>query len=126
MISVGADFEGRSRVCAAHMAVVWAGRSERAGPTELCDFSVCGRYAIKADCVGNLREIAVSQPQKIALAVYLGLLTLCVALMITSEFLGPTAREAILPISVESFKMVLAALVGAISALLGVKDVKSP
>jgi hypothetical protein len=85
-----------------------------------------GGYAIKADWVGNLREIAVSQPQKIALAVYLGLLTLCVVLMITSEFLGPTAREAILPISVESFKMVLAALVGAISALLGVKDVKSP
>jgi hypothetical protein len=74
----------------------------------------------------NVREIAVSQPQKIALAVYFMLLLSCVALMITTEFLGPTAREAILPVAVEGFKIVLAALAGAASALLGVKDVQSP
>jgi hypothetical protein len=64
----------------------------------------------------------MSQQQKIALSVYAALLLLCVCLIIGSEFLGPTVRASLLPVSVESFKLVLAALVGAISAMLGVRN----
>jgi hypothetical protein len=66
----------------------------------------------------------VSQQQRIALGVYVGLLLLCVVLIVGAEFLGPTVRASLLPIAVEGFKMVLAALVGAISALLGIRDAK--
>ena len=67
----------------------------------------------------------MSQQQRIALGIYVGLLVLCVGLMIGAEFLGPTVRASLLPVAVDGFKMVLAALVGAISALLGIKDAKA-
>jgi hypothetical protein len=61
----------------------------------------------------------MSSVQKAALFVYFILLLICVALMIGAEFLGPTVRTSILPIATEGFKIVLAALVGAVSAILG-------
>lgn len=64
----------------------------------------------------------MSIPQKVALTIYLALLLLCGLLIVGSEFLGPTVRAATLPVAIEGFKIVLAALVGAISALLGVKN----
>lgn len=59
--------------------------------------------------------------QKFALGVYLALLLLCVGLIVGAEFVGPTVRASLLPVAVEGFKLVLAALVGALSALLGVR-----
>jgi len=61
----------------------------------------------------------MSYGQKIALLTYLFLLLVCVGLMIGADFLGPTARASVLPAATEGFKIVLAAFVGAISAILG-------
>jgi threonine/homoserine efflux transporter RhtA len=57
--------------------------------------------------------------QKSALIVYFSLLLICVSLMICAEFLGPTVRSSILSVATEGFKIVLAALVGAVSVVLG-------
>jgi len=69
---------------------------------------------------------AMSRQQKIALAIYINLLLLCVVLIVLAEFLGPAVRASLLPVAVEGFKIVLAALVGALSAMLGIRDVKAP
>jgi hypothetical protein len=57
--------------------------------------------------------------QKSALLVYFLLLLICGALIIGSDFLGPAVRTSLLPVATEGFKLVLAALVGAISTVLG-------
>ena len=49
------------------------------------------------------------------------LLIICIVLMVSSEFLSPVIREAILPVASDGFKMVLGALIGAISSMLGTK-----
>lgn len=60
--------------------------------------------------------------QKVALSIYFALLVICVALIICADFLGPTVRTSLLPVATEGFKVVLAALVGAVSAVLGGKN----
>ena len=60
--------------------------------------------------------------QKVAIAIYGSLLGLCVALMIGAEFVGPSVRGSLLPAGVEGFKIVLSALVGALSVILGGKN----
>jgi hypothetical protein len=42
--------------------------------------------------------------------------------MLTSEFLGPATREQLLPVATDGFKMVLGALIGALSSMLGTKS----
>lgn len=53
---------------------------------------------------------------------YFLLLCLCAALVVGSEFLGATVRSNLLPIASDGFKLVLGALVGALSALMGLKN----
>jgi hypothetical protein len=50
------------------------------------------------------------------------LLLLCVALIIIADFLSPTVRASLLPISSDAFKTVLGALLGAISVMFGSKS----
>lgn len=57
--------------------------------------------------------------QKIVLAIFGALLILCAALIVAAEFLGPTVRSSLLPVASEGFKIVLGAMVGALSAIYG-------
>jgi hypothetical protein len=61
----------------------------------------------------------MSPSQRFFLALYVGLLLLCAALLVISNFLDPTVRSTLLPISSDGFKTVLGALLGAISVMLG-------
>jgi hypothetical protein len=62
----------------------------------------------------------MSDLQKIAISIGIGLLVICIALIILSDAVfGPVARAAVLPVATEGFKTVLAALVGAVSVMLG-------
>ncbi|MER8650947.1 hypothetical protein [Mesorhizobium sp. M0586] len=62
------------------------------------------------------------QRRSAVIALYFALLCLCAALIIGSEFLGATVRANLLPIASDGFKLVLGALVGALSALMGIKE----
>ena len=70
--------------------------------------------------VGKVPELTSSQ--KFLLGLYLLLLLLCTALIIIADFLSPTVRASLLPISTDGFKTVLGAVLGALSVLLGVKS----
>ena len=59
--------------------------------------------------------------QQLFVAIYVGLLLVCAALIVVSDFLSPTVRISLLPIASDGFKTVLGALLGAISVMLGVK-----
>jgi hypothetical protein len=63
--------------------------------------------------------IGMTGIQKVALIIYASLLAVCVGLIVGAEFLGPTVRSSLLPVATEGFKLVLAALIGATSTLLG-------
>lgn len=67
----------------------------------------------------RLNLAVMNTSQKFFLSLYILLLLLCAALMITADFLSPTVRASLLPISAEGFKTVLAALLGALSVMLG-------
>jgi hypothetical protein len=43
----------------------------------------------------------------------------CLAIMVAANWLGPRTRDSMLLVATDSFKIVLAALVGALSAILG-------
>ena len=58
----------------------------------------------------------MTRTQILAISVYMILLLTCVTLLIVSNMLSITVRDTILPIASESFKLVLGALIGAISA----------
>ena len=64
----------------------------------------------------------MSKTQRLVVVVFVGLLLLCTTIMIASNFLGPVAEDAILPIATDGFKTILGALVGSISTLLGQKN----
>jgi hypothetical protein len=66
-------------------------------------------------------EAPVTKGQRIIIAIYVGVLVLCAALLVAAEFVGPVTRQSLLPLASEGFKTVLAALVGALSTLLGVQ-----
>jgi len=57
--------------------------------------------------------------QRFFIGLYVALLLLSVAMLIVSEFLDPSVRSQLLPISADAFKTVLGALLGAISVMLG-------
>jgi hypothetical protein len=65
-------------------------------------------------------EKAMSRTQIVAVGLYVLLLLMCGALFVVGDKLSLTARDALLPIASESFKVILGALIGAISAVLGV------
>ena len=60
--------------------------------------------------------------QKVALSIFGGLLILCGALIISADFMGPIVRSSLLPVASEGFKIILGAMVGALSAILGVNS----
>jgi hypothetical protein len=60
--------------------------------------------------------------QRFFIALYVGLLLLCGALLVLSDLLSPTVRAALLPVSSDGFKTVLGALLGAISVMVGQKQ----
>lgn len=51
---------------------------------------------------------------------YFFLMIICVLLLLVSDNFSLSVRDAILPMASEGFKLVLAALIGAISAVIGV------
>jgi hypothetical protein len=57
--------------------------------------------------------------QKIAIGIYIGTFVLCTVIMLAGAFMDPILRESVLPTVVDGFKMVLGALIGAASTLLG-------
>jgi len=57
----------------------------------------------------------------LVIALFFALLLLCVAMIVGSEFVGPTLREQMLPVALDGFKTVLGAIIGALSAIIGVK-----
>jgi hypothetical protein len=63
----------------------------------------------------------VTPSQRFFIIVYIGLLIMCTALILLSNFLNPTVRAALLPLSSDGFKTVLGALLGAISVMLGAR-----
>ena len=63
----------------------------------------------------------MSSFQKSILMVYFVLFFTCIALLVGSEFLGPKARETVLPIASDGFKLVLGALIGTLSTLFSSK-----
>jgi len=62
----------------------------------------------------------VTKQQKSFLVVYFILLGLCAALLIFSNYLDFAVRDVVLPIAADGFKLVLGAIVGALSAMLGI------
>jgi hypothetical protein len=61
----------------------------------------------------------MTRVQKTALVIYGALLAACVCLIVLADFLGPVVRASLLPAATEGFKLVLAALIGALSTVLG-------
>lgn len=57
--------------------------------------------------------------QKGFIALYIGLLLFCAALIVVSNFVDPTVQAALLPVCSDGFKTVLGALLGALSVMLG-------
>ena len=53
------------------------------------------------------------------IGVYFALLLICSGLMVFSDMLSIAARETLLPVSADGFKLVIGALVGSVSSILG-------
>lgn len=63
----------------------------------------------------------MNKTQAIAIGIYFVLLLLCTVLLIISNSLSLTVRDAILPLASDGFKLVIGALIGAVSAVIGVR-----
>ncbi len=61
----------------------------------------------------------MTKQQKGFIVIYFILLAMCGGLLVGSDFLSLAARDAILPIASDGFTLVLGAIVGALSAMLG-------
>lgn len=64
----------------------------------------------------------MSNKQTGFLAVYFILLFICIGLLIGCNYTSLAVRDAILPIAADGFKLVLGAIVGTLSAMLGVSS----
>lgn len=62
----------------------------------------------------------MTKKQVAFISVYFLLLVICAALLIASNFLDFESRDVVMPIAADGFKLVLGALVGALSAMLGI------
>lgn len=56
------------------------------------------------------------------LIIYFAVVLLCAALIIGSDFLGPSIGGKLVDVAADGLKISLSALVGALSATLGIKD----
>jgi hypothetical protein len=63
----------------------------------------------------------MSRAQLVVVSIYFGLLVLLILTAVGSSFISPLTREALLPVVVDGIKTVLAALVGALSVVLGAR-----
>ena len=70
---------------------------------------------------GFLGEELMNKTQAIAIGIYFALLILCTVLLIVSNSLSITVRDAIIPLASDGFKLVIGALIGAVSAVIGVR-----
>jgi hypothetical protein len=61
----------------------------------------------------------VATNQWVVVTLFGALLLGCGALLISVDFLGPTAQEAVGAVAKDGFKTVLGALIGALSAIMG-------
>jgi len=66
--------------------------------------------------------MGINRAQLFWISLYFALLLICGSMLILSDLLSLRARDAIIPIAADGFKLVLGATVGAISAVLGVKS----
>lgn len=57
--------------------------------------------------------------QVVLLSLFFLLLVVCVGLILIGDSMSLATRDAILPIASDGFKLVLGALVGALSAIIG-------
>lgn len=56
-----------------------------------------------------------------AITLYFLLLAMCIGLLLIGDTLSIATRDAVIPLASEGFKVVIGAIVGTISTLLGVK-----
>jgi ABC-type transport system involved in multi-copper enzyme maturation permease subunit len=68
----------------------------------------------------NQGEYKVTNKQIAFVVVYFLLLLICAALLIISNLLDFESRDVLMPIAADGFKLVLGAMVGALSAMLGI------
>jgi len=61
----------------------------------------------------------VSGRQRSVVTIFFIIISLCAALIIVGDFLGPNASVHLVGAATEGFKIGVAALVGALSAILG-------
>lgn len=54
------------------------------------------------------------------ISVYLILLLICGGLLVGSNYLDFESRDVVMPIAADGFKLVLGAMIGALSAMLGI------
>jgi threonine/homoserine/homoserine lactone efflux protein len=59
--------------------------------------------------------------QWIAVSLFMFLVLLCAGLFIVADFVGPSVRETLKTVAADGFKTALAALIGALSVLVGEK-----
>ena len=62
----------------------------------------------------------MTSTQKICLTLYFVLLFLCVTMFVASNFFSFEARTAAISLASDGFKLVLGAIVGTLSAMIGV------
>ncbi len=62
----------------------------------------------------------MTNPQRICLSLYFFLLALCVGLFFLASYMTLEARDEVIPIARDGFKLVLGAIVGTLSAMIGV------
>lgn len=64
----------------------------------------------------------MSRSQVVLLSLFFLLLAICVGLLLIGDSMSLATRDALLPIASDGFKLVLGALVGALSAIIGTKS----
>ena len=64
----------------------------------------------------------MTNQQKFCLVLYFALLIICVALFILSDMLSLEARTTVISIAADGFKLVIGAIVGTLSAIIGVTN----
>jgi hypothetical protein len=63
----------------------------------------------------------MSTRQWIAVSLFLFLILFCAGLFVVADLVGPSVRETLKTVAADGFKTALAALIGALSVLVGEK-----
>ena len=61
----------------------------------------------------------MTSAQRVAISIYTVILATCLAMLLLSDFVNPSTREVMLPLSSDGFKMSVGALVGVASVMFG-------